>query len=202
MYSLLSFSQPHAMSTAAGEKQAAMYRFVLLPDPVLVARLAATLQELYSSDLSPSGLQNQVIVLAGFRASLRMEDTLTRWTQRICGQMNADEIVFNNFSGIPPHTLLLRVQDPAPMRKLVDALRKLDMYLTGNDQAPLQSAQRFYLPVLENIPSKTYNNIVYRFGRCEWYGTSAIRQLVLQKSNGRGWKDVQHFSLNQTMALV
>lgn len=202
MYSLLPFAQPHTMLAGVGESQAARYRFVLLPDPVLVARLTATLQEFNVADLLPAGQQYQHIVLAGFSASLRMEDTLTRWTQRICSQINADEIVFNNFSGIPPHTLLLRVQDPAPLRKLVDALRKLDMYLTGNDLTPLQSAQRFYLPVLENIPTKTYDNIVYRFGRCEWYGTSAIRQLVLQKSNGRGWIDVQYFSLNQTMALV
>ena len=190
------------MLATAGESQGAMYRFVLLPDHMLIARLAATLQELDISGLLPFGFQYQGIILAGFSASLRMEDTLTRWTQRICSQMSADEIEFNNFSGIPPRTLLLRIQDPAPLRNLVNALRKLDMYLTGNDQAPLQSAQRFYLPILENIPAKTYDNIMYRFGRCEWHGTSAFHQLVLQKNNGRAWKDVQHFSLNQAMAFA
>jgi hypothetical protein len=200
MYPLL--SQPHTFLTGARESQPVLYRFVLLPDADLIFRLEKTLLELGVSDALPNGLQNQGIVLAGFSASSRMEDTLTRWTQRICSQIGSGEIVFNNFSGIPPQTLLLRVQDPAPLRKLVDALRKLDMYLTGNGQAPLQSAQRFYLPVIENIPSKTYNNIVYHFGRCEWHGTSAISQLVLQKSNGRVWKDVQHFSLNQTIAFA
>jgi hypothetical protein len=200
MYSLL--SQPHTLLAGARESQPVVYRFVLLPDSGLMTRLEETLVELGVSGYLPLTVQNQGIVIAGFSASLRMEDTLMRWTQRICSQLNADEMVFNNFSGIPPHTLLLRVQDPAPMRKLVDALRKLDMYLTGNDQAPLQSAQRFYLPVLENIPTKSYNNIVYRFGRCEWHGTSPISQLVLQKSNGRVWKDVQHFSLNQTLAFA
>jgi hypothetical protein len=190
------------MLANAVESQAAKYRFVLLPDPALIDRLAATLKELDASGLMPLGLQNQGIVLAVFSASLRMEDTLTRWTHRICSQIGTNEIVFNNFSGIPPHTLLLRIQDPAPLRKLVDALRKLDMYLTGNSQVPLQSAQRFYLPVLENIPPKIYDNIVYRFGRCEWHGSSVIHQLVLQKNTGRIWKDVQHFSLNQTMAFV
>jgi hypothetical protein len=200
MYPLL--SQPHTLLAGVRESQPVLYRFVLLPDADLIFRLEKTLLELGVMDALPHGLQNQGIVLAGFSASFRMEDTLTRWTQRICSQIGSDEIVFNNFSGIPPQTLLLRVQDPAPLRKLVDALRKLDMYLTGNGQAPLQSAQRFYLPVIEDIPSKTYNNIVYRFGRCEWHGTSAIHQLILQKNNGRIWKDVQHFSLNQTMAFA
>ncbi len=52
-----------------------------------------------------------------------MEDTLIRWIQRICNRYSSFDLTLNNYSGFPPHTIYLRVQDPEPFRELMRQLR-------------------------------------------------------------------------------
>jgi hypothetical protein len=140
-----------------------------------------------------------IVPIASFNAPPRMEDTLARWTQRICSSLEKTEITFNNFSGLPPHTIYLRIQDVNPLKQLVGELRKLDFYLTGNGHQPLHGVQRFMLPIIENIDESKYENLVYRFGRIEFHKKVAVESLLLQKFEGNGWKDAQNFRLSSSL---
>jgi hypothetical protein len=55
------------------------------------------------------------------------------------------------------------------------------------------------LPIVDNIEGSNYENLVYRFGRIELHKKVAAQSLTLQKFEGKGWKDAQHFPFNNAV---
>ena len=105
----------------------AEYLLVIYPSGDLQEKLLEEQQQ-FSADY---GLQMTVrnkphITVAAFQAGEIMEDTLIRWVQRICNSYKSFELTLNNYSGFPPHTIYLRVQDPHPFRQLMQQLRSID----------------------------------------------------------------------------
>src|SRR4051812_28154644 len=58
------------------------------------------------------------ITVATFFAFEAMEETLLRYIQRICSSQESFEVTLNNYSGFPPHSVYLRVQNPQAFQKL------------------------------------------------------------------------------------
>jgi len=72
------------------------------------------------------------ITVAGFLAKESMEETLIRWIHRICCRQQSFIVTLNNFSGFPPHTIYLRVQDHEPFQQLAQQLKIIDDYVQSN----------------------------------------------------------------------
>jgi len=170
------------------------YRYVLMPDDRLAVGLNHWLAEMGFGDTPALEKKNLCIAIAGFEALPRLEDTLSRWTQRICSEAGIFSLELNNFSGEPPNTIFLRIQDTRPLNQLIGNLRKLDMYLTGNGQHPLNPAARYFLPVWEKVPANFFDNLAYRLGRAEFHLKVAVQSMVLQKLVHGKWEDVQRYS--------
>ena len=68
------------------------------------------------------------ITIANFLAKESMEETMIRWIQRICSRQKSFVVTLNNYSGFPPHTIFLRVQDPEPFKILARELKTIDEY--------------------------------------------------------------------------
>lgn len=172
---------------------AAEYRFALVPDQQIWSKLAETLVEAGLEGILPFQHGEGLVELAGFSAPPRLEETLARWTQRICSQQGGLTLEVNNFSGLPPHSVYLRVQDLTSVRELMTNLRKLDIYLTGNGEEALMSANRIMLMVAKGLPAAHFDNILYRLGRVEFHQTISIQSLVLQKKYMGKWITAQQF---------
>jgi hypothetical protein len=172
------------------------YQYVLMPESLLREGLEKWFEEMGYSSALPNKLHDRGIAIAGFNATPRLEDTLSRWTQRICSQVGPFSLEFNNFSGEPPNTVFLRIQDISPIRQLLSNLRKLDMYLTGNGQEPIEPANRCFLPVWQGVPAKSFENLLYRLGREAFYLKVQVQSLVLQKMVRGKWINVQCFPLS------
>jgi hypothetical protein len=181
------------------ETSVSFYRFGLELEPDLTKTLWNSLSEAGLGVIHSSHEPCAIVPIASFSAPPRMEDTLSRWTQRICSNFESTEIEFNNFSGLPPHTIYLRIQDASPIKQMMGDLRKLDLYLTGNGHEPLHAVHRFMLPVIENIEESKYDNLMYRFGRMGFHGKAQIKSMILQQFKGNGWKDLQQFSMAQSI---
>ncbi len=138
-----------------------------------------------------------VLEVARFEALSRLEDTIGRWTQRICSEQTSIKLVVNNFSGTPSHTVFARILDQAPLKKLVTQLRKLDQYLTGNGQPPLNAVNRFSLTVAENVDTEGFENLLYRLGRVEFIDQLHVKKLLLQKKEKQNWKTVRQFYFSE-----
>lgn len=139
------------------------------------------------------------IPMAHFSAQPRMEDTIIRWTQRICQQQSGFELVLNNFGALPPGLVYLRVQDASAVKNLAASLRAIDGYLTGNDQTSLEIQNRIYLPLFEKLNPQRYAVLSNWLARCEWCTKVPIQQLLLQRKNSGRWLTVQSFSLHQSL---
>ena len=63
------------------------------------------------------------ITVANFLASEAMEPTIIKWMQRICGAQQSFTVTLNNYSGFPPHTIFLRVQNPQPFSATGKAIK-------------------------------------------------------------------------------
>lgn len=173
------------------------YRFAWVAEDEVNGRLQTVLET--TGQTSWTNIQNEslVIEIARFEALSRLEDTLARWTQRICSEQASMNLVVNNFSGTPSHTVFARILDPAPLKKLVGQLRKLDLYLTGNGQQPLHAVNRFWLTVAEGVHAEGFENLLYRLGRVEFNERIQIKKLLLQKKEKQSWVTVSQFYFSE-----
>jgi len=197
----VAFMSQHSNAGVFSGTETIRYRYVLMPDDRLAAGLNHWLGEMGFEAIPVLEKNSLCIVIAGFEATSRLEDTLSRWTQRICSQAGTFNLELNNFSAEPPNTIFLRIQDINPIRSLIGNLRKLDMYLTGNGQDPIQPAARYFLPVCERVPAKSFENLAYRLGRAEFHLKVAMQSMVLQKLVRGKWENVQRFSFSHSPVM-
>ena len=121
------------------------------------------------------------ITLAAFQAGEETEDTVIRWIQRICRQQKSFDIALNNYSGIPPHTIYLRVQDPQPLRELMQQLRAIDEFIRSSGWPPVNLTGRPYLSIAGGLTEKVYNKAMPDYSRKTFHGIFRVDELVLLK---------------------
>jgi 2'-5' RNA ligase len=125
------------------------------------------------------------ITLAAFQAGEEAEDTLIRWIQRICQQHRSFEMALNNYSGIPPHTVCLRVQDPEPLRDLMRQLGAIDEFIRSSGWPPVHlpsitnAGGRPYLSIAGGLTEQVYNKAMPDYSRKTFHGVFRVEELVL-----------------------
>jgi 2'-5' RNA ligase len=167
----------------------AEYLLVVYPLGDLRDRLLEEQQQFsvdYGLDRGEQGKQTMVrnkphITLAAFRAGEEMEETLIRWIQRICNRQKNFELALNNYSGIPPHTIYLRVQDPQPLRELLAQLRAIDDFIRSSGWPPVNLNNRPYLSIAGGLTEQIYNKAMPDYSRKTFHGVFQVEQLVLLK---------------------
>src|SRR5882757_4548696 len=121
------------------------------------------------------------ITVAAFQAGEPMEDTLIRWIQRICKGFRSFDLALNNFSGFPPHTIYLRVQDPQPFRELMQRLRAIDEYIRSSGCPPVNLINRPYLSIAGGLTEQVYNKAMPEYSRRTFHDTFHVAEMVLLK---------------------
>jgi hypothetical protein len=172
-----------------------LYRFVAAIDEGFQHRLSMVLHDTLGKNLMEAFMGKPEMELAKFEALDRMEDTLSRWTQRLCSESPAICLEVNNFSGLPPQTIFARVVDATPLKQLLIRFRKLDMYLTGNDMPPIQSTGRFTINLSPRVQGYFFDELLYKTGKMEFHDTAVIKAIHLQQMKGGEWHAVRTFNL-------
>jgi hypothetical protein len=93
------------------------FEYLLAVSPAIEVDQKVLLEKewFYNSFQHQAGLVTKPhIAIAGFMAKEMLEETLIRWIQKICNVQKHFSVSLNNYSGIPAHTIYLRVQDPYP----------------------------------------------------------------------------------------
>jgi|SRR5579859_992077 len=121
------------------------------------------------------------ITVAAFQAGEPMEDTLIRWIQRICNRYSSFDLTLNNYSGFPPHTIYLRVQDPQPFGELMRQLRAIDDFIRSNGCPPVNLISRPYLSIAGGLTEQVYNKAMPEYSRRTFHDSFHVEQLVLLK---------------------
>ena len=140
-------------------------------------------QQQFISDykLSMQSRNRPHITVAAFQAGEQMEETLIRWIHRICRRHESFSITLNNYSGFPPHTIYLRVQDPQPFRLLMQQLRAIDDFIRSSGCPPVNLISRPYLSIAGGLTEQVYNKAMADYSQKTFHESFQVEELVLLK---------------------
>lgn len=121
------------------------------------------------------------ITVANFVAKEAMEDTLNRWIQNICNKQKGFELTLNNYSGFPPHTIYVRVQDPEPVVTLINQLKVLDDFIRSSNCPPLRPSLKPYLTIARRLTMEVYEKAIKDYSLKDFHESFMVNELVLLK---------------------
>jgi 2'-5' RNA ligase len=121
------------------------------------------------------------ITIANFLVKEAMEETLNRWIQNVCLLQNSFTVSLNNYSGFPPHTIYLRIQDAQPFKKLANALRILDGFIQSNDCPPIKLVSRPHLTIARQLPQYIYEEAIKEYAQKTFHESFEVNRLFLLK---------------------
>jgi hypothetical protein len=136
----------------------------------------------YNGQLSPR--QRPYITVARFLAKEEMEETLVRWIQRVCSHQHSFSAKLNNFSGYPPHTIYLRIQDPAPFQRLARELQVIDGFVQSNGCPPVTLIAAPHLPIAGKLRDEVYEKAISDYSRRVFHASFEVGELALVKRKG------------------
>ena len=119
------------------------------------------------------------ITAANFLASEPMEPTIIKWIQRICGAHESFTVTLNNYSGFPPHTIYLRVQDPQPFAQLARQLKTVDDFIRASACPPAKLISRPHLSIARRLPEQVYNKAMADYAQKTFHESFMLDELLL-----------------------
>ena len=158
------------------------YLLVIYPGGDLHEKLLDEQQQ-FSSDYGlPASIRNKPhITVAAFQAGEEVEETLIRWIQRICNSQGSFDVMLNNYSGFPPHTIYLRVQDPLPFGQLMEQLKAIDDFIRSSGCPPANLMRRPYLSIAGGLTEQIYNKAMPEYSRRTFNDSFRVDELILLK---------------------
>ena len=109
-----------------------------------------------------------------------MEGTFIRWLQRICSQFRSFPVTLNNYSGVPQHTIHLRVQEHTHFNDFVQQLEPVNAFITACS-SQLRVVNYPYLPVATELPADVYAQAILNYSQQTFHETFMANELILIK---------------------
>lgn len=161
-----------------------LYEYLLVthPDATVNEKVIAEKQLFFDAYNDKVSVEAQPhITVANFLAKESMEETLTRWIQRICTQQQIFTVTLNNYSGFPPHTIYLRIQDEQPFQKLAKDLKVLSAYVNSCSCPPVKIISKPYLSIAKRIPEEIYFKALTQYAHKSFHESFVVKELLLLK---------------------
>ena len=160
------------------------YLLVVWPDAAVYNQMKLIEQQFYIDyGVKPAPVLKPHIKVAGFQAQEVMEETLIRWIERICRQQKSFLVTLNNYSGFPPHTIYLRIQDPRPFTRLGRELRAVDDLIRSSYCPPAQLVAKPYLGVATRLPEQVYGKAMPDYSGREFNASFMVNELLLLRKD-------------------
>jgi hypothetical protein len=127
--------------------------------------------------------------------------TIVRWLQRSMQQLPAFELHFNNFSGIPPHQVHMRIQCTQPVMQLRDQLRRLNATLELHEMPAIEQPSKWQLPVADSLSGMIYQQVLQHFSKLELAISMQVGELWLMRREHslQPWQAMQRIPLQEDM---
>jgi hypothetical protein len=158
------------------------YMLLAHPDDMVAARLMEEkLSFCKEYGLKAATKTRPYITVASFSAFERMEETMIRWLHRIIGNNRSFHVSLNNYSGIPAHTIYLRVQDHAPFQNLVSQLSIVEQYVKSNGCAGMNLMHKPHLNIARGLPEGLYEKALIDYSQRTFHDSFMVNELHLIK---------------------
>jgi len=160
------------------------YLLVARPDAAVNAKVLAETADFHTRYKQQGKATAQpYIAVASFQAKDAMEETIIRYTQRICSLKASFTVELNNYSGYPPHTVYLRVQNPQPFRELARDLKVVNNYVTSCACPSASLIAHPSLVIARQLPETVYLAALMDYSQRTFHETFMVNELVLLKRN-------------------
>jgi 2'-5' RNA ligase len=158
------------------------YLLVAPPDAYVYNKIMHVKQDFFNSYKQPVAIEtNQHITIANFLATEAMEETAIRWIHRVCSQYRSFPVTLNNYSGLPSHTIYVRVQDEAPFKQLAAQLKVIDQYVRSNGCPPAKLIYRPHLTIARGLDDNVYNKAMFDYSQQTFHESFFLTELILLK---------------------
>ncbi|MDB5198947.1 MAG: 2-5 ligase family protein [Chitinophagaceae bacterium] len=119
------------------------------------------------------------ITVANFLAMEAMEDTIIRWMQRICSTQKSFMVTLNNYSGFPPHTIYLRVQNATPFQQLAKELKVVNTYVSSCSCPPMKLISNPHITIAARLPEEVYLKALTKYAHKSFHESFVVSELLL-----------------------
>jgi hypothetical protein len=158
------------------------YLLVAHPDEEVNERVIMEKREfytLYNHEMASKTKPH--ITIANFVMKEAMEEIVIKWIQNICNLHTSFGVTLNNFSGFPPHTIYLRIQDPHPFKQLANALKIVDGFIQSNDCPPLHLVTKPHLTIAGALSEYAYDKAIEEYSKRSFHACFMVKKLFLLK---------------------
>ena len=159
-----------------------LYEYLLVahPDTEVYEKVMAEKQNFYDEYKEKAAIKTKPhITVANFLAKEGMEDTIIRWMQRIFTKQQSFTVTLNNYSGFPPHTIYLRVQNATPFQKLAKELKVVNTYVRSCGCPPMKLITNPYVSIAGNLPEEVYFKALTQYAHKSFHESFVVSELLL-----------------------
>ena len=121
------------------------------------------------------------ITLANFHAKEAMENTSIRWMENIFNNHQSFPVTLNNYSGFPPHTIYLRVQDVKPFQKLAKELKVVSTYVSSCGCPPMKLITNPHVSIARSLPEEIYFKALIQYAHKSFHESFMVDKLLLRR---------------------
>lgn len=121
------------------------------------------------------------ITVAAFFVKEEMESTIIRYMHRIFSMQKSFDVMLNNYSGFPPHTVYARVQNHEPFKQLADSLKVVEQYIKGNDCPPMHLIKYPHVPIARRLKQNVYEKAMFEYSQKTFNASFTVNELILLK---------------------
>ncbi len=189
-------AQSRAFSTPVNS----LYEYLLVvhPDERVYAQVMAEKQLFTAQYKEPVAVKTKPhITVANFLAKEEMESTIIRWMHRIISVQKKFTITLDKYSGFPPHTIYLRVQDHEPFKQLAKELKVVDQYVRSYGCPAAKLGMYPHLSIARRLPEKIYREAEPVYAQKDFHASFEAKELLLLRREHQfdGCKQVNVFGL-------
>jgi 2'-5' RNA ligase len=158
------------------------YLLVANPDKDVHEKIMAEKQVFYEEYKETVSIQTKPhITVANFLADEVMEDTIIRWMQRIFTKQQSFTVTLNNYSGFPPHTIYLRVQNATPFQQLAKELKVVNSYISSCSCPPMKPISNPHISIAGKLPEEVYFRALTQYSHKSFHESFMVKELLLLK---------------------
>jgi hypothetical protein len=162
--------------------QVGLYEYLLVahPDSTVRQKIVAEKQnflEQYGQKLPVKAEPH--ISIANFFAHEPMEETVVRYMHRIISSHESFDVALNNYSGYPPHSIHLRIQDAQPLKQIGKDLSIISHYIKTCSCPPVTFISNPNISIGRKIPEAVYLRAMMDYSQKTFHDSFTVNELVM-----------------------
>lgn len=170
----------------SNQQQLWEYLLVAHPDSTVYNKIVDIEQSFFDAYKQKIAVKTKPhITVANFLARESMEETIIRYIHRICSQYKSFPVALNNYSGFPPHTIYIRIQDHAPFEQLASQLKVVDQYVRSNGCPEARLIFRPHLTIARGLDDSVYNKAMFDYSQKTFHEIFQLTELILLKRSNQ-----------------